>query len=173
MKLRRFFTHGGLFALLGVLFVTSGCKASDVEPNPIMPALKCELQLQKSYPQGGEVLVNFSLSNHSESEFEVLQYHTPLEDLIGPVFEVRFGDELLSYRGPMVKRAPPTDEDWLRLLPGAVLSNELDISRAWDLTRKGQYSLSLSQDVSYRKTGSTEVLNLPVAACPTMLFAID
>lgn len=67
----------------------------------------------------------------------------------------------LAYQGPMVKRGPPTDEDWLQLKSAAILSNELDISRAWDLGKKGQYSLSLSQDISYRVTNSSEVLSLP------------
>lgn len=173
MTMTQICTRGGMLALLGILFATAGCQASDVEQDLAMTPISCDMQLDDSYAQGAEVVVSFSLGNHSESEFEVLQYHTPLEDLIGPVFEVHFGSELLSYLGPMVKRGPPADEDWLQLKPAAVLSNELDISRAWDLGKKGQYSLSLSGDVSYRATGSTDVLSFAAANCPTIFFSVD
>jgi hypothetical protein len=157
----------------GMLWAVTACTASDVESNLAMKPLSCNLQVEASIRQGAEVLVTFSLKNQSETTFEVLQYHTPLEDLIGPVFEVRFEDEVLSYQGPMVKRMPPTDEDWLQLKPGGHLTNELDISLAWGLDRKGKYSLSLSRDVSYRHTGGSDVLSMPADNCPSVSFQID
>ena len=158
---------------IGMLWAITACTASDMESNLAMNPLSCKLQVNASIPQGAEVLVTFSLTNQSESEWQVLQYHTPLEDLIGPVFEVRFEGEVLSYGGPMVKRMPPTEEDWLQIRPGASLSNVLDISLAWALDRKGKYSLSLSQDVSYRSSAGSDVLRLSADSCPAISFQVN
>ena len=150
----------------------TACTASEVESNPDMKPIACTLSVDAIVSQGAEVLVAFRLENRTEKNLEVLRYHTPLEDLIGPVFEVRYEGNILPYRGPMVKRSPPTDEDWLELNPDHSLANELDISLAWELDRKGSYSLRLNQDVSYRESGKPDVQSMPAADCPEVAFQI-
>jgi len=156
--------------LLISLWLLTAC--AGVEAEEKMDSIHCNLKIDPSIQLGQPVMLQLTLHNSTSQSLEVLQYFTPFEGILGEIFELHFNGEPLSYRGPLVKRGPPLDEDWLRLEPGGDLSAEVDISHAWNLGRKGGYRLQLRNDIAYRPAGSTERQVLAAERCPEVRFSV-
>ena len=152
--------------------VLAACTASGLDAGETMGSIQCKLEVDQANPAGEPVLLHLTLSNTSGQALEVLQYHTPFEGVLGDLFEIQYADESLTYRGPLVKRGPPTDEDWLLLESGGVLTAEVDISKAWDLSRAGEYTLRLRNDMSYRDPGSPEHSLVAAGSCQMVGFGV-
>jgi len=70
--------------------------------------LACRLQAAPTHPAGGPITVRFVLRNPGRRAVSVLDWHTPLEGLLGDIFSIRpLGGDALRYQGPMVKRGDP------------------------------------------------------------------
>jgi len=162
--------------LTALLWVTATCALSGSEAGSGHPAEMetphCNFTVAESIPSGEPVIVQIVLRNPSTNAIEVLQYHTPFEGILGDIFELRYQGEALSYQGPMVKRRPPEDEDWLPVDAGATLSAEVDISSAWKLSLPGVYSLQLRNDISYRLAEHSDSLKIAAASCGVVRFLI-
>lgn len=137
-----------------------------------MGSLHCNLNIDQMLPAGEPVILRLTLNNSGEQPLEVLQYYTAFEGILGEIFSIQYGDESLSYQGPLVKRGPPTDEDWLLLEPGAELTAEVDLNGAWNLERPGDYTLQLKNDMTYRHSGSKENLLFAAGSCQMVDFRV-
>jgi hypothetical protein len=149
------------------------CTPGGASPGNDMAPLSCQLATAATIHAATPAMVRLTLRNTTDHPVEVLQYFTPFEGLLGEVFVVRYQGEPIPYQGPLVKRGPPVDEDWLPIGPGGSLSAEVDISGAWDLGRPGAYSLQLSKPLSFRKPGRTATMLLAAASCGTVHFSIE
>jgi len=107
------------------------------------PELICRLQSNSPVEAGQPVLVEFALINPAGRPVYVLRRHTPLEGIFDDIFRVRRDGKILPYIGPMLKRAAPKRDDYLAILPGDSLSNEVDLARAYDFSEPGEYTVSL------------------------------
>ena len=164
---------GSLAAKIWLLVcVLAACAGSGVDAGETMSSIHCKLEVDQANPAGEPVLLHLTLGNTSGQAVEVLQYHTPFEGILGDLFEIQYGDESLTYRGPLVKRGPPMDEDWLLLESGGVLTAEVDLSKAWDLSSAGEYTLRLRNDMSYRHSGSPERLLVTAGSCQMVSFGV-
>ena len=152
--------------------VLAACTGNGIEAGEKMDTLHCDLEIDQAIPAGKPVMLRLTLSNTSGQSAEVLQYFTPFEGILGDIFNIHYGDESLSYRGPLVKRGPPMDEDWLLLESGGVLTAEVDLSNAWDLARPGKYTLRLRNDMTYRLPGNTETSLIAVGSCQVVSFEV-
>lgn len=132
----------------------------------------CALTIDRSIPAGEPVNARLLLTNSTANPISVLQYHTPFEGILGPVFIVTFKGKQLIYQGPLVKRGPPQDEDWLEVGTGDSLSAEVDIGGAWELGSAGDYGLKLSAPITYRVAGNDELRQLAAGACGSVEFTI-
>ena len=155
-----------------LICVLAACAGSGVDAGETMGSIQCKLEVDQAIPAGKPVLLQLTLGNTSGQAVEVLQYHTPFEGILGDLFEIQYADESLTYRGPLVKRGPPTDEDWLLLESGGVLTAKVDLSNAWDLRRAGEYTLRLRNDMSYRHAGSPERLLVTAGSCQMVSFGV-
>ncbi len=104
-------------------------------------ALVATIEAQESFPTGEAVTVKFTLTNTSSEGFFVLKWFTPLEGLAGDIFQVQRDGADLSYRGKLVKRAPPTSEDYVWIDAGGSISAEVDLAEGYDFSQAGQYNL--------------------------------
>jgi len=71
-------------------------------------------------------------------------YNTPAEGIRGRILEVRRTDpnpKEIEYRGIMVKRAPPTAENYLTLAPGESFRTSVNINDAYDISEPGTYEI--------------------------------
>lgn len=86
-------------------------------------------------------VVRVTLRNDGAEEVSLLRWQTPLRGVDGNLFDVRLGGESVPYLGRLVKRAEPQAKDYLRLAPGTSATVEIDLSRYYDMSRTGEYSI--------------------------------
>jgi hypothetical protein len=69
----------------------------------------------------------------------VLKWGTPLEGILGPVFEVKRDGAVLAYQGRMVKRGDPEADEYVLIEPGGSVSATVDLAPAYDVAAPGEY----------------------------------
>ena len=104
--------------------------------------LTCVLQAPSSVALAEQVVpVTFTLRNESSVAILVLARQTPLEGFLGDLFEVTLAGRRLDYRGPVVKRGPPTESEFVPLAPGADAHATVDLLAGYDLAQAGRYTV--------------------------------
>ncbi len=94
--------------------------------------------------QGADLKLTFSVKNLSDDSVMVLPWGTPLEAVLSAdIFEVLYKDEILPYRGRVVKRAPPVDTDYLEIPSGGTTQSIVNLSQAYDTRTAGTYTVQL------------------------------
>ncbi|MBZ4334264.1 protease [Corallococcus sp. AS-1-12] len=125
------------------------------EPTAVTtPKLECALSVPPKAKPGEPIEVLFKLTNRSESPVWVLKWQTPLEGILGTVFEVTRDGEEVPYQGPMVKRAAPNADSYTAIAPGASVENTVEVTQAWDFKKPGTYRITFRDalmDVATRK----------------------
>ena len=118
---------------------------SPAEPaEPAEPAgragLVCVLTAPASMQRAEPVVpVGFTLRNDGNAAITALRRLTPLEGILGDLFEVTFAGQRLEYRGRMVKRGPPTADEFVTLDPGSHAHATVDLAEGYDLSSPGRY----------------------------------
>lgn len=161
------FTYPLIFGLL------LGCNAADSGVTSMANTPSCALTVVDSFAPGEPVIIGLEIHNPGNEAIEVLQYFTPLEGIMGSIYQVSFQGQQLDYLGPMVKRMPPGDEDWLALPAGDSLSAEVEINSSWDLSHAGEYRVELSNDITYRTSMEAETALLRAGSCGSVQFSIS
>lgn len=122
-----------------------GCAvtASSLAGNPDT-ALRCTLEAPARAVAGQPVMLRFKLTNPAgAAAVQVLRWNTPLEGgWFAPFVSVTRDGQALPYRGPSFKRGDPLAEDYLPLDAGATATAEVDMARAFDLSRPGRYRIT-------------------------------
>lgn len=104
--------------------------------------LTCMLQAPGTVPLTEPVVpVTFTLRNEGTTDVLVLARQTPLEGFLGDLFEVTLAGRRLDYRGPVVKRGPPTEAEFVLLAPGADAHATVDLLEGYDLAQAGRYTV--------------------------------
>jgi hypothetical protein len=142
-----------------LLAVVAGCA---VKPSPAPegqagrmqpaapPVITCLLQAPPHVSLTEPVVpVTFMLHNAGIAEIRVLARHTPLEGILGDLFEVTLANQRLAYRGPMVKRGAPDASEFVTLAPGDHVRATVDLLEGYDLSSAGQYTVRFSGTGGY------------------------
>lgn len=95
----------------------------------------------------GPVMVRFVLRNDGPRTLYVLRWYTPLEGVRGKIFTVTRDGVAIPYRGPMVKRGQPQAGNYAAIAPGDSVANEVDLARAYDLSRPGKYTVKFTSHI--------------------------
>lgn len=85
--------------------------------------------------------INFTITNLTNSDLRVLKRNTPLEGLKSDCLVVTVDGERVNYDGYFLKRAAPKAEEYIELKVGETLSNIIDVSKAYDVSRSGAYEI--------------------------------
>jgi peptidyl-Lys metalloendopeptidase len=88
-----------------------------------------------------DVTVAVSVTNTTREAISLLRWELPSDRHEGAAFRILLDGKPVAYTGPLVKRAAPTKEDYVRIEPGATLSYEVELTGAYDLSRNGMYSI--------------------------------
>ena len=95
----------------------------------------------------GAILLTAELKNSSDQELQFLPWSTPFEGAVTADFlrvtEVG-SSESVAYTGIMVKRIPPSVEDYTIVKPGSSLKQIVDISKSYNFCASTQYRLAYS-----------------------------
>ena len=105
--------------------------------------LSITLESDKTFVADAEpAVVRVTLRNDDTQDLSVLRWQTPLQGMKSDLFEVLLDGRPVTYTGRLYKRAEPTAEDYLRVAPGTSATVEIDLSRYYDMSRTGEYSVS-------------------------------
>ena len=97
--------------------------------------------VQGTLKRGDDVLVRVTLTNTSGSAHYLLRWRTPLDGIQASLFEVRRDGQPVVYLGRRIKRAAPGPADYLRLEPGATVTQTVELSRLYEMSVTGAYTV--------------------------------
>ena len=103
--------------------------------------LKATLEVPAELLSGEAVKLRFTLINNADTSLYVLKWYTPLEGLGGEIFRVERDGRVVPYKGPLAYRAVPTPDAYVLLDAGESVSAAVDLARAYDLTKAGEYTI--------------------------------
>lgn len=132
------------------------------EENTNMDKIKTTISTDKQiYAQEEAVLLSFEVSNTGKTPFTFLPWQTPLEKhLTGDCMNITRNETSVSYTGIMVKRRPPTEEDYLTLQSGKSTSGEINLLDSYQLTEKGTYIIQFKE--SYQNLPASNEVEIEV-----------
>jgi peptidyl-Lys metalloendopeptidase len=86
--------------------------------------------------------VEFKVTNSSNQTMKIPSWQLPSTGTLDTnLFQVTRNGKAVAYTGPMIKRAAPTEADYIVLRPGESRVVSVDLSRAYDLSASGQYTV--------------------------------
>jgi hypothetical protein len=91
------------------------------------------------------VPITFTLENAGPAPVRVLARQTPLEGLLGDMFEVTLDGRPIPYHGRMVKRGPPAADEFHALAPGEHAHATIDLLEGYDLSSGGSYRVRFTR----------------------------
>lgn len=104
---------------------------------------KTNIEVKKnSYNLGESIVLYFSVENESTTNFNFCYWQTPLEKTFTANFlEIVFDGNTIPYKGRMLKRTPPNEDDFITLKSKESIAQEIDITTAYELDKIGEYQI--------------------------------
>lgn len=96
---------------------------------------------KKTYNLGEDITVNFLVKNNSNVKRSYCFWNTPFEGFKSDLFRVLNGSKRVSYKGVLVKRKEPSSEHYIELKPNEFKEVSVIINEAYDLSKKGDYTI--------------------------------
>lgn len=133
---------------------------------------KCQVSLADEQVLETGIWINFTISNTSTRDFELLSWYTPFEGFMADLFVIKDNKgKTLEYQGPKVKRLTPQPSDFISISAHDELDTELDLTLVYPLS-KGNYSISLRpRELKYKTWGQDA--NLLPFYCPIQELAFN
>jgi len=102
-----------------------------------------QLKMSKNiFKIGDTISIRFSVQNNTKTPFEFCYWQTPLEkEFTANCFEIIHKGAVLDYNGKMVKRKPPTKEDYSILKPEERTTQSININDGYNLDKLGIYTI--------------------------------
>jgi hypothetical protein len=104
------------------------------------------IQISSVTEAGAVPTVRFTARNVSSKPVEVLAWDLPGVRQSADILAVTRGGERVKYRGRLVKQAPATRADYLRLAPGDSYTTTVELADDYDLSLPGDYVVRLAAD---------------------------
>ena len=86
--------------------------------------------------------VEFKVTNNSNSVLKVPYWQLPSASEEGKLFQVFHNGKAADYLGPMIKRPAPTEADMVTFQPYETKLISVDLSKSYDLSKGGDYTVS-------------------------------
>ncbi len=97
----------------------------------------------------GKIFV--SVTNQSKQDIEILKWNTPFEKTINAdIFDVNMGERENRYIGRSVKRAKPTQNDYMLLEAGETEKVMVTLPTYYKMREKGKYTVRFDGEFKYR-----------------------
>lgn len=106
--------------------------------------IRCELSMAKLLRTAQPAELVFALTNAGDGVVQVLNWQTPFEGIKAPMFTVERDGMEVEYRGPMLKRSAPREQDYLMLKPGERRQVKINLADAWSVDAPGDYTITYS-----------------------------
>ena len=102
--------------------------------------------------------VEVTITNTSNHTVRVPKWELPSDFMEAKLFQVSRNGEPVQYEGPMVKRPLPTAADFTMLRAGETLRTTVDLSGVYDMSKSGQYIVTLSSPLQHASLSNGEML---------------
>jgi peptidyl-Lys metalloendopeptidase len=99
---------------------------------------------QGKFASSEDVLVTVTIFNPTKNPVKVLRWFTPEDQTAERLFTVTRDGEPVAYTGPIYKRVPATDKDYISLQPGASIVRTVNLGASYDLSRDGHYEVAFA-----------------------------
>jgi len=153
MKMRKTRTIKTYLIFLIIVLTTAACIFLGPRPqNTPTPVGEPEIQgdsrltaalsVPETVPRCDPIDLEFKVTIQFDQAVYLLNWYTPLEGILGDIFQVTYNGEELSYLGPQVMRAAPLPEQYILLEAGGSATAMVDISTAYDFSNAGLYTIS-------------------------------
>lgn len=112
------------------------------------------LSIDQKVASNDLVTLTFQVRNKSSEESaKFCTYHTPFEGFANDIFTITYlaTSEEIPYQGIMASRVAPGPDDWVELSPLAERHCRINLSEAYDFSRKGIY------EIRYPENGVSEL----------------
>jgi peptidyl-Lys metalloendopeptidase len=93
------------------------------------------------------VEIRFMITNTTDKQVNILKWHTPLEGFNANIFLVKRDGTPVNYIGRVVKRGTPQPEDYVSIAPGETVTTVVDISSAYEIYERGEYSVEFKSRI--------------------------
>jgi peptidyl-Lys metalloendopeptidase len=100
-----------------------------------------DFNTKRAFKATDKQTLKFSLTNESTRPLKVLKWHTPLEGVKSDMFRVDIAGHRATYLGPIYKRMPPSEADYITIRPGATVTAPVDLASAYDIALPGNYNV--------------------------------
>jgi peptidyl-Lys metalloendopeptidase len=120
---------------IALLFACAGAQAA---PEGVAVTITPE---RAAVGKDDDVRVRVTVTNTSASPARLLKWALPFDAIEAPLFEVTRDGVKARYLGVRVKRAAPTDEDYVELAPGASRTATVELSSLYEMSVTGAYTV--------------------------------
>lgn len=86
--------------------------------------------------------ITVTFTNKGKTDAYVLAYGTPLEGLFSDCLEILRDGKPVPYDGPIVKRAAPTKNEYVKIAAGKSVSVDVDVSTGYQVSVPGKYTVA-------------------------------
>lgn len=118
------------------------------EKDPQASSIKVNIATDKSvYNIGERIELAMEVKNTGGKPYTFLPWGTPIEEYFtSDCLEVIYNkNEKINYSGPLAKRTPPTEKDYITLNPGKTANGKLNLLKGYKLTKKGTYTIKFNK----------------------------
>ncbi|MCI4667482.1 MAG: hypothetical protein MRZ79_04920 [Bacteroidia bacterium] len=153
--------------LILVAFSATSCKSS--WENMAFAFKPAEKQIQTTltphadkYKKGEPVMVSFTVSNFGEKAVRVCRWNSPLEGSYADDFLlIERKKKVAEFKGETKARKQSFFKSFVSLKPGESITQTIDLSEAYDLEKKGTYSISFEGD-AYNRLPDSEPIEIKI-----------
>ncbi|MEP7154517.1 MAG: hypothetical protein ABI905_01995 [Betaproteobacteria bacterium] len=110
--------------------------AADIECRMSIPA-----RVHSPAGARANIPLTFELANKTKKTYNILNWDTPFEGFYGPYLQITGPGGEVEYRGKVVKRGPPTREEYVSIKKGDRRAITINIAPAYDFKAPGKYEI--------------------------------
>ena len=96
---------------------------------------------KESFDGSDDVLVRVTITNPNNYPIRILKWFTPLYGIERSLFTVTRNGESVPYIGRMIKRAEPTEADYITLEAGGSVTADVNLSEYYELSSSDDYEV--------------------------------
>ena len=93
------------------------------------------------------------ITNSEDKDYCLLRRHTPLEGLMSDIFRVKFTEsgnvKIIPYNGILLKRGPPTDEEYVPIKAKSSKEEKINLSHAYLINFPGIHTVQLKMSLKF------------------------
>jgi len=132
--------------------------AVSAQPHAQTNPLRVSVVAAKASGGGFLGAVDVTITNTSNHTVRVPKWELPSDFMEAKLFQVSRDGQPVQYEGPMIKRGLPKAEDFAILRAGETLRTTIDLSGSYDMSKSGDYVVTLSSPLQHASLSNGEML---------------